>query len=83
MSDVCVAPGGAKYVTGPRAIMVGRMIPNYEEACGYLLGEFPDYAPGAYDYLGVIEDSDSDEEEPTGYGTGSEQTLTQFAGQLC
>jgi len=68
MSDVCVAPGGAKYVTEPRVSIVAQTYFDPFKGLSDLAELFGGVSPGISDY-----------EE----GWSEPEALTQFAGQLC
>jgi len=68
MSDVCVAPGGAKYVTEPRVSIVAQTYFDPFKGLSDLAELFGGASPGISDY-----------EE----GWSEPEALTQFAGQLC
>jgi thymidylate synthase (FAD) len=68
MSDVCVAPGGAKYVTEPRVSIVAQTYFDPIEGLRDLAELFGSVTAGISDY-----------EE----GWSEPEALTQFAGQLC
>jgi len=68
MSDVCVAPGGARYVTEPRVSIVAQTYFDPFKGLSDLAELFGGVSPGISDY-----------EE----GWSEPEALTQFAGQLC
>ena len=74
MSEVSVAPGGAKYVTEPRVSIVAQTKFEPSDGLGDLTELMGSMTSGVRDYDEILEDS------PLG---ASPEYLTQFAGQLC
>lgn len=68
MTDVCVAPGGAKYVTAPRVNIVAQTYFDPHNGLGDLAELFGGLTAGIADYEA---------------GWSEPEALTQFAGQLC
>lgn len=74
MSDVCVAPGGARYVTEPRVSIVAQTKFEPSDGLGDLTELMGSMTTGIRDYDEILEDS------PLG---ACPEYLTQLAGQLC